>query len=76
MSNSSNNMAKATLLDLLNRRLSFQLADITSALEKMIEVKEIGYLKNVFTSSGMHIIQINKTKFNEMMAYIKAGNIK
>lgn len=69
-------MAKVTLITILNKRLSFKIPEITESIEQIVGVGEVGFLKDVYTSSGMHILQINKTKFGEIAEWIKNSSFR
>lgn len=63
-------MFRATLVQELARKLYHKEEVIVRCLELMLQEEEIGFLKRAESRQGEEMIQINKSKHNEMKAKI------
>jgi len=65
------NIPKATLIDIIDRKLPLKVAQITECIKSIVQAKEVLFLKEVVTSSKMLILQLDRTKYNSMRDYAK-----
>lgn len=65
-----NNMFKATIIEKLNRKLSFQGPLISEAVEFLIRLEAVPFLREKTLSKGEVVVQLNRSVYKEVVAHL------
>ena len=71
MSKAASNIFKATLIGILDENLSYKVGQIIECIGKILEAKQIAFLKKHVISNKQEVLQMDRTKFNEIKEYFK-----
>ena len=63
-------MFRSTLVQELSRKLHHKEEVILRCIDLLLQEEEIGFMKSVKSSKGYEMIQVNKSKHNEMKSKI------